>query len=157
MISQTAEYALRAVLYVASRAGEPMTAPQVAAATCVPGGYLSKILQSLARCGLLHSQRGLHGGFTLARPAAQITVLDVVNAVDPLKRIRTCPLGLPEHVGLCPLHRRLDEAVAHVEQAFASYTLAELLEESQAQPDDGREHCRGPGCRCEEQVLSAGS
>jgi len=55
-------------------------------------------------------------------------MLTVVNAVDPIPRIQTCPLGLKEHgVNLCPLHRRLDDAYSLVERAFASTTLDELI------------------------------
>ena len=76
------------------------------------------------------SQRGLHGGFTLAKPARELSVWSVVDAVDPLQRIRTCPLGLKSHgVNLCHMHRRLDDAMAMVEKAFRSSNVAELLEE----------------------------
>ena len=67
----------------------------------------------------------------MARPAAEISMLMVVNAVEPIARIEKCPLSLREHgVRLCPLHRRLDEAYALVEKAFAETTLAELVEDN---------------------------
>ena len=134
MFSQTTEYALRAVVYLASQGGAAQTTQQIAEATRVPAGYLSKVMQGLSRAGLVHSQRGLHGGFTLSRPADALTVLDVVRAVDPLRRIRSCPLGIKGHVNLCPLHRRLDQAVALVEDALQRSTIAELL----AEPERGR-------------------
>ncbi len=129
MISQTAEYALRAVVYLASRPGAPQTTQQIAEVTRVPVGYLSKVMQSLSKAGLAHSQRGLHGGFTLAVPAETLSVFDVVEAVDPLRRIRTCPLGIKGHLNLCPLHRRLDRAAEMVENALRESTIAELLAE----------------------------
>ena len=130
MISQTVEYALRAAVYLADQAPEPRTTDQIAKITRVPHAYLSKVLQGLARAGLVASQRGLHGGFVLARPADRLTILEVVNAVDPIRRIRECPLGIATHgTILCPLHRRLDEALASVEKAFAESTLAEVLAE----------------------------
>lgn len=129
MISQTAEYALRAIVYLADQQ-EPRTTQQIAQVTRVPAGYLSKVLQSLARGGLVTSQRGLHGGFRLAQSSKQVTVWQVIDAVDPLQRIRSCPLGLKSHgVNLCPMHRRLDDALAMVETAFRASTVAELLEE----------------------------
>lgn len=131
MISQTAEYALRAMVCLADSSDEKLTAQVIAGRTQVPAGYLSKVMQALARAGLASSQRGLRGGFTLARSAAEITVLDVVNAVDPVRRITTCPLGRPDHgTNLCPLHRRLDRAMAETERALGASTLAELLEEA---------------------------
>jgi Rrf2 family protein len=130
MISQTAEYALRAVVCLASQPDVALTTQQIAVTTRVPPSYLSKVLQSLGRASIIHSQRGLHGGFTLARPLEALTVLEVVNAVDPLQRIRTCPLKLESHgTNLCPLHRRLDEAMAQVERSFAETTIAELMAE----------------------------
>ena len=130
MLSQTVEYALRAVVHLADKAPAARTTEQVASVTLVPQAYLSKILQSLARAGIVRSQRGIHGGFALAKDAADLTILEVVNAVDPIRRIRTCPLGLKSHgVKLCPLHRRLDNALAQVEEAFAGTTLADVLAE----------------------------
>jgi Rrf2 family protein len=130
MFSQTVEYALRAVVHLASQAPDSRTTDQIAEATRVPKAYLSKVLQALNRAGVVHSQRGLGGGMTLAKPADELTILEVVNAVEPIRRIKTCPLGLAAHgVRLCPLHRRLDDALAHVEAAFGSTTLAEVLAE----------------------------
>ena len=141
MLSQTTEYALRIMVYLASLDGLTPTIPQIAAATRTPAGYLAKILRNLARSGLVRSQRGLHGGSTLGRPAGEITVYDVVQAVDPIQRIVTCPLGLESHgVNLCPLHRRLDQAIASVEQAFRNSTLAELV----AEPTGSKPLCEIP-------------
>jgi Rrf2 family protein len=130
MISPTAEYALRAVVALGQQRGEPLTTSKVAELTRVPSGYLAKVLQILGRAGLVVSRRGLGGGFVLSRPAAEITVLDVVNAVDPITRIETCPLNIPSHgANLCPLHHRLDTAIASVERSFAETSIEELLAE----------------------------
>lgn len=128
VLSQTVEYALRAAIHLASEAPAARTTDQIAAATLVPRAYLSKVLQSLARAGVVQSQRGLGGGMTLAKRPEDLTILEVVNAVEPIQRIRTCPLGLAAHgIHLCPLHSRLDAALATVEQAFGASTLAEVL------------------------------
>lgn len=131
MFSQTMEYALRVMVYLASAGDQPATIAQIARATRVPAGYLAKVLRSLSRGGLVRSQRGLHGGSVLARPATEIRVLDAVQAVDPIQRITRCPLTLPAHgMSLCALHERLDEAIALVERAFATTTIAELVGDS---------------------------
>jgi len=128
MISQTAEYALRAIVQLAYQGGKPCTSKEIAEATRVPAGYLAKVMQSLSRAQLVNSQRGLHGGFTLARPATDMTLWDVVQAVDPIQRITECPMGIKGHgLNLCPVHQRLDDAIAHVQQAFQSSTVAEMI------------------------------
>lgn len=129
MISQTAEYALRAIVALATRNNAGTTAQDLAQHSQVPADYLSKVLNSLCRAGIITSQRGRGGGFQSIKPATELTVLEVVQAVDPLKRIKHCPLGLPEHAEtLCPLHRKLDDAVRHVEEAFGSTTIESLCE-----------------------------
>lgn len=130
MLSQTVEYALRAATFLATSPQEPRTVEQIAEATRVPMAYLAKVMQALVRGRIASSRRGVGGGFTLLRDAASIRILEVVQAVDPIQRITTCPLGLASHgTRLCPLHRRLDQAIAAMEKAFASTTLAEVLAE----------------------------
>jgi Rrf2 family nitric oxide-sensitive transcriptional repressor len=144
MFSQTVEYALRAVVYLAGQAPEARTTDQVAAATRVPKAYLSKVLQGLVRAGVVRSQRGLGGGMTLVKPPSGLTILEVVDAVEPIGRIRSCPLGLKAHgANLCPLHRRLDDALATVEAAFRRTTLAEIL----AEPTTSVPLCDFPAAR----------
>lgn len=146
MFSQTVEYALRAVVHLASEAPAGRTTDQIAEATRVPRAYLSKVLQSLGRGGIVHSQRGLGGGMTLTKTSDELTILEVVNAVEPLQRIHTCPLGLAAHgVRLCPLHKRLDNALAMVEEAFGNSTLAEVL----AEPSLSKPLCPFPNVKVE--------
>jgi Rrf2 family nitric oxide-sensitive transcriptional repressor len=145
MFTQTVEYALRAMVCLASRPEEPQSNSQIAATTKVPSAYLSKVLQKLAKAELVHSQRGVQGGFVLAHSAAEISILQIVSAVDPIERIRSCPLGLAAHgVRLCPLHKKMDQALAQVESAFASTTLAEIL----AEPSGSVPLCDFPRPRC---------
>lgn len=135
MISQTVEYALRAVVHLADFAPTPRTTEQIAQATLVPRPYLSKVLQALSAARIVHLRRGVGGGVALAKPPAKLTILDVVNAVEPVQRIRQCPLGLEAHgARLCPLHKRLDNALATVEAAFRQTTLAEILAERTKSP-----------------------
>lgn len=126
MFSQTVEYALRAMVVLASRPRSPLTTQAIATDSRVPPDYLIKVLQSLARAGLVTSQRGKNGGHQLTRPPAEINILEIVSAVDPICRIKTCPLDLHGEK-LCPLHRKMDDALAATEAAFRSTNLAELL------------------------------
>ncbi len=130
MFNQTVEYALRALVALASRPDHPQTNGQLAELTKVPAAYLSKVLQTLTKAELVATHRGAGGGFSLRKPAGKITILEAVNAVDPLVRIKTCPLGLKAHgKRLCPLHKKMDAAIAQMEEAFGSTTLADLLAE----------------------------
>jgi Rrf2 family nitric oxide-sensitive transcriptional repressor len=141
MFSQTVEYALRAVVHLADHAPSPRTTDQIAKATLVPKAYLSKVLQGLGHANIVHSKRGIGGGITLVKSPSELTILEVVNAVEPIGRIRECPLGLTAHgVRLCPLHKRLDNALALVEAAFGQTTLAEVL----AEPTESHPLCEFP-------------
>jgi len=146
MISQTAEYALRAIVFLADQRGAPRTVTQIAEVTQVPAGYLAKVMQGLSRAQLVKSQRGLNGGFVLARDPQELSVLEVVNEVDPIRRYPECPLGIASHGRqLCPLHRRLDDAAQTVEDAFGNTMVAELSAVPRA---------RKPLCRFPAQVES---
>ena len=127
MLLKTSEYALRAVVCLARDPGLPASAAHLADCTKVPRRYLHKVLQDLIRGGLVRSQPGPGGGYALAPRPSKVTILDVVNAVAPLERIRSCPLGLPSHTTLCPLHHELDRVYAAVESALGRVTIARLL------------------------------
>jgi Rrf2 family transcriptional regulator, nitric oxide-sensitive transcriptional repressor len=116
MFSKAVEYALRAVVHLAYEAPNARTNEQIAAATRVDSvTYLSKVLQGLRDHGIVRSQRGVGGGVALAKRPEDLTILDVVNAVEPIRRIKTCPLGLETH-------------------AFRATTLAEVLGEPTQSP-----------------------
>lgn len=131
MFSQTVEYALRAAVFLASQdaeSGSRMNSEQIAEATKVPQAYLSKVLKQLTHKEIITSARGAKGGFAIARPPDQISILEIVNAVEPFQRIRTCPLGLTAHKNqLCALHCRMDHALETVELELSHSTLAEIL------------------------------
>jgi len=128
LISRTSEYALRAVIWLIQDPTASQTTRQIAAGTHTPPDYISKVLQLLAKAGWVRSQRGLGGGFQFVGDPAHVTVLDVINAVDPVERIHTCPLGLKAHgVNLCPLHRGMNEVVDQMEARFGKTKLTDLL------------------------------
>jgi Rrf2 family nitric oxide-sensitive transcriptional repressor len=127
MIPKTAEYALRAVVVLARDPGRAYSADEIAQTTRMPRRYAHKVLQALVRGGLVRSQPGPGGGYALLRTPEEVSILDVVAVVEPIPRIRRCPLGLKSHTQLCPLHRQLDEVAAATERAFAQVTIAQLL------------------------------
>lgn len=128
MISKTAEYALRAVTCLAGNEDKPLSADVLAEITKVPRRYLTRVMQDLAAADLVGSRSGPGGGYILAIPTNKLTILDVVNAVSPLERIKSCPLGLDSHTSLCPLHAELDKAYAATEAAFSAVTIQQLVE-----------------------------
>lgn len=143
MLSQTVEYALRAVVCLARQPGDYLTTAQLSEQTQVPPSYLSKVMQSLTRAGIATAIRGIRGGYALAVAPSQLTLLQVVDCIDPLKRIEICPLGIPGHgKRLCPLHRRLDQLAADARDAFARTTLSQIIAEEENAPE---ETCRRMG------------
>lgn len=122
---------MRAMAWLALSPSELVPTNTLAEKTKVPPHYLAKVLQNLAAADLIVGRRGVRGGYRLARPASQITLLEVVRSVAEVNRITTCPLGLPNHAGtLCPLHARIDHAARVVIEVYGSTTLQSLAEES---------------------------
>jgi len=129
MLSQTAEYALRAVLHLAREgSGGPLRVGDVAEALGAPRNYLSKIFHTLARAGVLSSKRGPTGGFELARSPNEIALADVIGQFDPLEEREACLLrGAPcDHHDPCPAHGRWQEVFGSVRRFFHETTIAEL-------------------------------
>ena len=81
-LSARADYALRAAIELAAASSGHVTADQLARAQQIPGKFLETILTQLRRAGLIRSQRGPDGGFWLARPAAEISLADIIRAID---------------------------------------------------------------------------
>lgn len=134
MLPKTADYALRAVVYMGREPELAQSASHLAERTRVPRHYLHKVLQDLVRAGLVRSQPGPGGGYSLTRSAEEITILDVVNAVGELERIDRCPMGLSAnecpHAApnsrLCSLHQELDNVYASAQEALRRVTIASL-------------------------------
>jgi len=92
-ITRQADYAIRAMLYLANmQPGERAATSQIAETKKIPSSFLAKIISQLSIAGLIHTSRGAHGGVTLARQPDQITVLDVVEAIDGPISINNCTL-----------------------------------------------------------------
>ena len=128
LLSKSCEYAIRAALYVAMRApGGYTTVREVSTALGMPYPFLAKIAQTLTQAGILRTLRGPSGGVTLARPAAEITLKEIVVATDGPAIFRECVLGLPGCGDRtpCPLHDEWAPARARVERMFGGATLAE--------------------------------
>lgn len=128
MFSQTTEYALRAMACLALYPEQLVPTTTLADMTRVPSNYLAKVLQQLATAGLVAGRRGVGGGYRLSRDTHDISLIEVIRAVDRLERIERCPLGLANHgANLCALHRTLDTAAAKLIEMLDGVTLKDLL------------------------------
>ena len=130
MLSQTAEYALRAVLYLADRPGHGLVSvDELAGRLGVPRNYLSKTLHRLAREGVLESTRGKGGGFRLAGDPDDLPLLRVVTPFDQLSGARRCLLGRPQcsDRSPCPAHFHWRAVSEQLTAFFRDRTVGDLL------------------------------
>lgn len=135
ILSQTSEYALRAVLHLAGQPGGRLVrAADVAGALHIPRNYLSKIFHALARAGVLTSARGKSGGFRLAQPPEEVTLLDIVSEFDDMTARRHCLLGRPvcSDRTACHAHRRWKTTSEAVATFFRETTVSDLLRQAPA-------------------------
>jgi Rrf2 family protein len=128
MLSQTAEYALRTVVFLADRGDAPGRIDEIAAALEIPRNYLSKVLHRLAQESILVSARGQRGGFRLASPAERIRLLDVIEPFDHIGDQRRCLLGrdVCSDQRACEAHEAWKDVGARVAAFFAGTTVADL-------------------------------
>jgi Rrf2 family protein len=129
-ISAKADYAIRALAELAAAGGGPVKGERLANSQHIPAKFLENILSELRHAGLLFSQRGAEGGYWLARPAAEITLADIIRAVDgPLANVRG---QRPEMVDYEGAAKRLSEvwiAVrANLRLVLERVTLADLVD-----------------------------
>lgn len=128
LLSDACDYGLRAVIWMAQRPAEHHKVKDIAEGTKAAPGYLIKVLQELTKAGILSARRGSQGGFTLQRDPAALTALDVINAIDPLERIDSCPLQIKSHsTHLCHMHRCIDDAMAKIEDTFQQTTIQDVV------------------------------
>jgi Rrf2 family iron-sulfur cluster assembly transcriptional regulator len=133
-LTRKGEYAIRGILYLACQPpGKVVLVSEIAAASDVPKSFLSKIFQSFAKMGLVSSYRGTGGGFTLARPAAKITLREVVEAVEGPILPNRCLLGQgtcdrDETCSVHPVWRRVQTEVVAI---LDGITLENLVREKE--------------------------
>lgn len=129
LISQTTEYAIRAMIELARQPDDgALLARELTEKTGVPQFYLSKILHALARHRLLTSIRGRGGGFRLSRPASEITLAMVVEHFEDLRSNSECLLGRPRcsDAEACPMHEFWKEMRERYVKELETRTLADL-------------------------------
>jgi Rrf2 family transcriptional regulator, iron-sulfur cluster assembly transcription factor len=140
MLNQSADYALRAVLYVAQRTDDgSCSADVVAAATGIPRNYLGKVLHALTQAHVLTSIRGPNGGFRLAQPAELLSLADVVEPFQKLPSRQVCLRGNREcdSADPCESHRRWQDMADRITSFFRDTTVATMLRDQVDPAADG--------------------
>jgi len=129
-LSQTTGYAIQAMAYLDEPDGEPKFVRDVAEATGVPAAYLAKLVQKLVDAGLVESKKGFWGGIRLARPAREISLLEVSNALDGPRWMGQCLLGLEEcsDARACPAHEFWKSARDLIRSKLAETRLSDVAE-----------------------------
>jgi Rrf2 family protein len=128
VLSQSSRYALQALVFMARAGGpEAFLARHLADELGLPQNYLSKVLHTLARRGILVSTRGVRGGFRLARPPEEIRLMEIVDPFEDVSRFSRCLLGRPEcrDDAACSIHRRWRQVAEAYEQFLTTTTLAD--------------------------------
>lgn len=131
MVSLSAEYALRAVLLLARpETVRAISAEEIASATGAPRNYMAKVLNVVSKAGLITGTRGPTGGFSLAAPAADITIARVIDLFDAAVSNPRCMMGSGpcDHTHPCRAHDAWKAVASARRSPFNSTTIADLLE-----------------------------
>jgi Rrf2 family protein len=134
-ISRAGEYGVLGLMNLARRpAGQMAMIEEVSRMEKIPGSFLAKIFQHLVKAGLVRSNRGAHGGFALARRPSQITVLEIIEAIEGKIIFQRCKLDKPgcEHVGGCAICGLFEQAQDGVKDALARTSLRALVTREKA-------------------------
>lgn len=132
MFSRTAEYALRSMACLARHGTRRVSTFELASQAAVPANYLAKVLQLLANASLISGRRGIGGGYQLARDPAQISLLDILRAVNDIDGSESEPdKPYTRDPMLVALHRIMDDATAVMKHSLRSVTLAQIVAQSE--------------------------
>lgn len=128
-LSQTTGYAIEVLAHLNPPGGEPLLLREVARRAKVPGAYLAKRMPDLVAAGLVSSRRGQRGGLVLARPASEITLLQISEAVEARRWLDGCLLGLStcSDERACPVHAFWKPTRAKIEKTLRTTTLASVI------------------------------
>jgi len=132
LFSRQCEYALQAVMFLTLKAdGERTSIRELTRKIQIPYHFLAKILQDLTYKGLLVSQKGPTGGFALAKPAKEITLYDIIDAIDGTSFTQNCVLGFSECSGKspCAVHEKWGPMRDELKSMLTSKNIAQMAKE----------------------------
>jgi Rrf2 family transcriptional regulator, iron-sulfur cluster assembly transcription factor len=134
-VTRAGEYGVLGMLNLARRPeGQCVMIDDISREENISKSFLAKIFQDLAKAGLVRSSRGARGGYVLARQPAQISVLEIIEAIEGRIALQRCLEEIPncDQTGGCALCRLLEQAQDRVKDVFARTTLSDLLKSHQA-------------------------
>ena len=134
-ITGQADYALRAMLYLARlETNERAATSKIAEEQEIPPSFLAKIISQLSIAGLIHTSRGAHGGVSLARKPSEVSLLEVVEAIDGPISLNECvhDPGICSFGDNCPIHEVWCEAKEELVRKLRASTFDKLLEREEA-------------------------
>ena len=129
-VTRAGEYGVLGLMSLARRgAGEVVMIDEVSREEQIPKSFLAKIFQNLTRAGIVRSNRGAGGGFALIKQPADITVLEVIEAIEGRIAFQRCLQEVPDcdHIGGCALCGLFEQAQDQVKDVFSRTTIADLL------------------------------
>lgn len=134
-ITKQADYAVRAVLYLARNPGRRVPTSEIAETQHIPNSFLAKIISQLSISGIVQTWRGVHGGVTLARDPEDLTLLEVVEAIDGPIRLNTCvgEDGYCPFKKSCPMTTIWNEAQQVLVEKLKTTYYSALLRKAQEQ------------------------
>ena len=157
-LTQTTGYAVRALGCLADGGADFLMARQVSDCTGIPLPYLSKVLNALAREGLIEAKRGYQGGFRLRRHASAISLLEVADAVEGPDWRNACLLGLDgcHTEDPCPAHPFWEKHRTEIERELGRLTVADMAEYERRPNVATLKRCTTPG-GCASSPVKSGS
>lgn len=142
MLSATCKYGIRAVIFIASRPDRKSNTglKQIADQLKIPQPYLAKILQTLSKKKILHSAKGPHGGFYILKPADELTLMDIIEAIDGGDFFDSCYVtgercnfDQPDK-GFCILHNDLRKEKERLSKFFTTKTIESIVRQISRDP-----------------------
>ena len=131
-LTRAADYAIRGIIYMAMQPeGAIVVIPEIAREMCIPVGFLGRIFQSLNRAAIVISHRGKKGGYSLTRDPAQLTLKDVIEAVEGNITLNVCLDGYSncERMAFCPTRKHLADIQNNLVAELEKYDFALLARE----------------------------
>ena len=145
-LSQTTGYAIHALSCIEDSSGQTRFIREIAVCSRIPRPYLAKIINQLAHQGIVSAKRGYRGGIVLGRPAREISLLQIVEAVEGERWIGDCLLGLVDCAArrACPTQRAWQRIRRDIREVLRRTTLADVIRSTRRDNSRSAESRRRP-------------